>query len=67
MTTKIERIERVRLDRDGRLRSNGRIVRGRVDKSRLNSPAAFSADEDAHVLTARELRIVSACEGTQGD
>jgi DNA-binding transcriptional regulator YiaG len=55
MTTKIERIERVRLDRDGRLRSNGRIGRGRVDKSRLNSPAAFSADEDAPVLTAREL------------
>jgi DNA-binding transcriptional regulator YiaG len=55
MTTKIERIERVRLDRDGRLRSNGRIVRGRVDKSWLNSPAAFSADEDAPVLTAREL------------
>jgi DNA-binding transcriptional regulator YiaG len=55
MTTKIERIERIRLDRDGRLRSNGRIVRARVDRSRLNSPAAFSTDEDAPVLTAREL------------
>ena len=55
MTTKIERIERVKLDRDGRLRSNGRIVRARVDRSRLSSPAAFSTDEDTLVLTAREL------------
>jgi putative transcriptional regulator len=55
MTTKIERIERVRLDRDGRLRSNGRIVHARVDRSRLNSPAAFASEKDAPVLTAREV------------
>lgn len=55
MTTKIERIERVKLDRDGRLKSNGRIVRARVDRSRLSRPAAFEADEDAPVLTAREI------------
>ncbi len=55
MTTKIERIERVKLDSDGRLRSNGRVVHARVDRSRLNSPAAFEADEDAPVLTAREI------------
>ncbi|TAJ41744.1 MAG: hypothetical protein EPO55_04620 [Reyranella sp.] len=55
MTTKIEHIERVRLDREGRLRSNGRIVHARVDRSRLNSPAAFAPDKDAPVLTAREI------------
>jgi len=55
MTTKIERIERVRLDRDGRLRSNGRIAHARADRSRLNSPAAFTPDEDTPVLTAREI------------
>lgn len=55
MTTKIERIERVRLDRDGRLRSNGRVVHARVDRSRLNNPAAFAPDEDAPVLTVREI------------
>src|SRR5258708_12341883 len=52
---KRKRIERVRLDRDGRLRSNGRIVHARVDRSRLNSSAAFAPDEDAPVLTAREI------------
>jgi DNA-binding transcriptional regulator YiaG len=55
MTTKIERIERVRLDRDGRLRSGGRIVQARVDRSRLSRPAAFAPDEDTPVLTAREI------------
>jgi putative transcriptional regulator len=55
MTTKIERIERVRLDREGRLRSNGRVVHARVDRSRLNSRAAFAPDKDAPVLTAREI------------
>ena len=55
MTTKMERIERVRLDRDGRLRSSGRIVRARVDRTRLSSPAAFEADEDTPILTARDI------------
>lgn len=55
MTTKIERIERVKLDRDGRLRSGGRTIQARVDRSRLNRPAAFAPDEDAPVLTAREI------------
>jgi DNA-binding transcriptional regulator YiaG len=55
MTAKIERIERVRLDRDGRSRSNGRVVHARVDRSRLNSAAAFAPDEDTPILTAREI------------
>jgi DNA-binding transcriptional regulator YiaG len=52
---KRKRIQQFILDRDGRLRSNGRIVHARVDKSRLNSAAAFAPDEDAPVLTAREI------------
>jgi putative transcriptional regulator len=52
---KRNRIKQFILDRDGRLRSNGHIVHARVDRSRLNSSAAFAPDEDAPVLTAREI------------
>jgi DNA-binding transcriptional regulator YiaG len=55
MKTKSERIERVSLGADGRLRSGGRIVRPRVNHARLDSPAAFAPDEDTPFLTAKEL------------
>lgn len=52
---KTGRIVRARLDDNGRLISEGRVLQPRVDKSRLNSPAAFAPDHDAPVLTARQL------------
>jgi DNA-binding transcriptional regulator YiaG len=53
---KTGRIVRARLDRNGRLiGEGGRVVRPRVDKARLNAPAAFVPDEDTPILTAREL------------
>ena len=55
MKTKSPRIERLSLGADGRLRSNGRIIRPRVNYARLDSPAAFLPDEDTPFLTARQL------------
>ncbi len=52
---KSEHIVRAKRDRDGHLRSKGRILQPRVDKSRLDSPEAFVPDEDTPILTAREL------------
>ncbi len=62
MTTKTGRIVRARRGADGRLRrvtrtgKLGRVLRGRVDPARIDSPAAFEPDEDTPVLTRRELR-----------
>jgi DNA-binding transcriptional regulator YiaG len=55
MKAKLERIERVSLGADGRLRSDGRIVRPRVDHRRLDSDAASAPDDDTPMLTAKEL------------
>ena len=52
---KTERIVKVKFDTQGQLKRNGRILRPRVDRSRLNSPAASAPDEDTPVLTAREI------------
>jgi DNA-binding transcriptional regulator YiaG len=52
---KTARIVKAKLEPDGRLRSNGRLVRPRVDRSRLDSAAARAADPDAPILTAREV------------
>jgi DNA-binding transcriptional regulator YiaG len=62
MTTKTLRIVKARLGADGKLRSigaggkAGRILRGRIDPKRIDSPAAFAPDSDAPILTRRELR-----------
>lgn len=61
MTTKTKRIAKARLGADGKLRriaaagKSGRMIRGRVDKTRIDSPAAFAADADTPILTRREL------------
>jgi len=52
---KTERIVKAKLDRDGKLRSKGRILQPRVDMSRLDSAAAFAPDKDTPILTAREV------------
>ena len=52
---KTGRIVKARIDNSGRLIGEGRVVQPRVDKSRLNSPAAFAPDDDAPILTARQL------------
>ena len=62
MTTKTARTVRARLGADGRLRrataqgKAGRVLGGRVNLARLDSPAAFAPDADTRVLTRRELR-----------
>lgn len=52
---KSERTVKTSLDAQGRLTRDGRVVRARVSKGRLESPAAFAPDDDAPVLTAREI------------
>lgn len=66
MKVKSPRIERVSLGADGQLRSNGRIVRPRVDYTKLDSPAAFAPDEDAPMLTARELKSFRRAKPLKG-
>lgn len=62
MTTKTGHIVRARSGADGKLRritaagKAGRIIRGRVNSARLDSPAAFAPDADTPLLTRRELR-----------
>lgn len=59
MSKKSESIARARLGTDGKLRrltDAGRILRGRVNPARLDSPAAFAPDADTPFLTRRELR-----------
>ncbi len=62
MTTKSGRIVRAKLRSDGRLRRvtaagrSGRVIRGRFDPAKFDSPAAFAPDADTPVLTRRELR-----------
>lgn len=62
MNTKTGHIVRARLGADGKLRrvaaagESGRVLRGRVKRTKLDSPAAFAPDDDAPVLTRRELR-----------
>lgn len=61
MTMKTGRIVKARLGADGKLRrataagKTGRAIRARVDRARLNSPAAFAADDDTPILTRREV------------
>ncbi|MGD9883996.1 MAG: helix-turn-helix domain-containing protein [Reyranella sp.] len=43
------------IDAQGRLTRDGRVVRARVNKARLDSPAAFAPDDDVPILTAREI------------
>ncbi len=50
-----ERTVKTSLDGQGRLTRDGRVVRIRVNKARLESPAAFAPDDDAPILTAREI------------
>ena len=62
LNTKHETITRAQLGPDGRLRrvnrtgKPGRELRGRVNRAKFNSPAAFAPDQDTPVLTKRELR-----------
>ena len=62
MTTKTKRIVKAKLGHDGKLRrvtaagKLGRVLRGRVNIARLDSPAAFAPDADTPILTRRELR-----------
>ena len=62
MKTKHATITRAHLGPDGRLRrinragKPGRELRGRVNRAKFNSPAAFAPDPDTPVLTKRELR-----------
>ena len=62
MTTKTKNIVKARLGADGRLRrigpagKAGRIMHGRVDALRLDSPLAFEPDANTPILTRRELR-----------
>lgn len=52
---KAGRIVRARLADNGRLIGEGHVLQTRADKSRLSDPAAFVSDQDAPVLTARQL------------
>jgi DNA-binding transcriptional regulator YiaG len=62
MTMKTKRIVKAKLGADGKARrigpagKRGRVLRGRVNASLLDSPAAFEPDSDTPVLTRRELR-----------
>jgi putative transcriptional regulator len=62
MTTKTGRIVRAKLGGDGqlhRLSASGKmggVIRRRVDRKRIHSPAAFAPDADTPILTRRELR-----------
>jgi putative transcriptional regulator len=62
MNTKKGRIVKAKLGANGKLRrvtkagKIGSAIRGRVDMLRLNSAAAFAADDDTPVLTRREIR-----------
>jgi|HubBroStandDraft_2_1064218.scaffolds.fasta_scaffold28924_3 DNA-binding transcriptional regulator YiaG len=62
MTMKIKRIVKARLGADGKVRrigpagKTGRVLRGRINAALLDSPAAFTPDSDAPILTRRELR-----------
>lgn len=52
---KSERTVKTSIDAQGRLTRDGRVVRARVNKARLESSAAFAPDDDAPILTAREI------------
>ncbi len=62
MTGKKARITCARLMADGTLRriradgAPGAKIRPRIDRARLDSPAAFAPDADTPVLTARALK-----------
>lgn len=59
---KTRRIAKAKLGADGKLRrvgaagKSGSVLRGRVNSVAMNSPAAFTSDEDTPILTRRELR-----------
>lgn len=59
---KTKRIVRAKLGADGTLRrvgptgKSGSVLRGRVNALVMDTPAAFAPDEDAPILTRRELR-----------
>jgi len=61
MTMKTRRIVKAKLSADGKVRrigpagKSGRILRGKVKASLLDSPAAFAPDADSPPLTRREL------------
>ena len=57
MTMKKERIERVRLQPDGTVKSGrtGRKLSARIDLAKIDSAAAFEPDADTPILTVREL------------
>ena len=52
---KSERTVKTSIDAQGRLTRDGRVVRARVNKARLESSAAFAPDDDAPIPTAREI------------